>query len=223
MPPMPPQIFNPINPVFESVYTFIIIVLCFLVYFKTREIYELTKHKGIHYFRNAFLFFGLAYASRFFVHLILMGTIVLDFMIPGKMVQSIISYLILSYFSTLAILYLAYSTIWKKLKSNHFLIVSTMFALAIFALAVIAQSLVLISAIQFVLLLATIIISSLNKKDKKFSQSRVLYILLAVFWLINLFIVGPIKLRLYPLELILKIISLGVFAVIYYRVSRWIK
>ncbi|MCK5698593.1 MAG: hypothetical protein KAH93_02010, partial [Candidatus Aenigmarchaeota archaeon] len=53
---------DPIGFGIELAYTFIVVVLCFLVYYKTREIYDLTGYKGIKYFRRAFLFFGLAYA-----------------------------------------------------------------------------------------------------------------------------------------------------------------
>ncbi len=63
---MPP--FHLIDPTMLAVelgYTLIVVFICFIIYFKTREIYDLTKYEGIEYFRNTFLFFGLAYIFRF--------------------------------------------------------------------------------------------------------------------------------------------------------------
>jgi len=51
----------------DAIYTFIIILVCGIIYAKTRELYALTGHKGIHYFRNVFLFFALSYFFSFLV------------------------------------------------------------------------------------------------------------------------------------------------------------
>ncbi|MBU1976265.1 MAG: hypothetical protein KKG59_07725, partial [Nanoarchaeota archaeon] len=72
---MPPiHYFGPHNMIFELIYTLLIVFLCGFVYFKTTELYQLSKYKGISFFRNAFLFFGLAYAARLLLHLIMLGT-----------------------------------------------------------------------------------------------------------------------------------------------------
>jgi hypothetical protein len=59
---MPP---NPEFLILETVFTLVALVLGLLIYFKTKESYELTKHPGIRYFRDAFLFLGLSYLLRF--------------------------------------------------------------------------------------------------------------------------------------------------------------
>ena len=58
--------FGPIgvDPVIESVFSLVVIAACFMIYFKTKEIYELSQHKGLKYFRYVFLFFGITYLSR---------------------------------------------------------------------------------------------------------------------------------------------------------------
>ena len=48
----------------ELIYSFVIILCSLMVYFGTKELYELSSYKGIKYFREAFLFFAIAYAFR---------------------------------------------------------------------------------------------------------------------------------------------------------------
>ena len=67
MPPNMPFVFLPVLRIgSELIYTLIIIIMCGIIYFKTKEIFDLTKHKGIGFFRNTFLFFALSYLMRFF-------------------------------------------------------------------------------------------------------------------------------------------------------------
>ena len=49
----------------EPIYSVIIILFSLFIYLRTKEIYELTYYKGIKYFRNAFLFFGIALVEAF--------------------------------------------------------------------------------------------------------------------------------------------------------------
>ena len=51
----------------ELIYSFVIILCSLLIYFETKELYELSSHKGIKYFRRSFLFFGIAYFVRYFI------------------------------------------------------------------------------------------------------------------------------------------------------------
>jgi hypothetical protein len=209
------------GPWVELVYTFIIVILCFLVYFKTKELYALTKHKGIKYFRTAFLLFGLAYASRLLTYLITMGHIALDYMMPRPWLMGL-SIMVMSYLSTMAMVYLIYSTIWKRFRSLGFLLIANSVALLLFAISFFTRSLELITLVQFLLLIATIIISTiLHRKDKMLSNTRILYLLVSLFWLLSLFIVGPIRSRFFELEFVLRIASIAIFAIIYYRVSKW--
>ena len=41
--------FEPTLLIIEFFFTFISVILCFLIFSKTREMYELTKHEGIYY------------------------------------------------------------------------------------------------------------------------------------------------------------------------------
>lgn len=57
----------------EIIYSFVIIVCSLMIYFGTREIYRLSQHKGIKYFRTAFLFFAFAYFSRSFIKFLMIN------------------------------------------------------------------------------------------------------------------------------------------------------
>ena len=226
---MPPNIMH-INPFFdpmrfgtEIIYTVIIVLFCFLVYFKTREIYDLTKYKGIKFFRYAFLFFGLAYASRLFLHFLLVGNITFDLDLSRRIIMPFSS-LIVAYFSTMAIFYLVYSTIWKRIKYRHFMVFSSLIAISIALIAFISRSPIIVSLIQLILLVFAVIVSfEIHKKIKKISHIRILYLLIFVFWLVNLFVLGPKRFMPFEIKLFFQIISTVVFFLIYYRVSKWLK
>jgi hypothetical protein len=218
---IPPPQFWFAGPWVELVYTLVIVLLCFLVYFKTKELYDLTRHKGIKYFRLAFLLFGVAYATRLLTHLIMIGHIALDYMMPRGWLIGI-SMTAMSYLSTMAMVYLIYSTIWKRFNTMGFLLISNAIAIMLFAISFFTRSLELITLVQLLLLLATVVISTiLHRKDKMLSKTRVLYLLVSIFWLMSLFIVGPIRFRFFEIEFVLRIVSIAIFAIIYYRVSKW--
>src|SRR4030042_2689037 len=113
---MPP--FDPTIMIGEFVYTLIIVVFCGIIYWKTKEIYELTKYKGIKYFRNTFLFLGLSYLLRFVTHMAMMTTRALDYFIPRNAMMGI-TQLPVGNLSTMALFYLMYSLIWKRIEQTH--------------------------------------------------------------------------------------------------------
>ncbi len=205
----------------ELIYTIIIVFLCFLVYFRTKEIYELTRYKGIHYFRNAFLFFGLAYAARIFFRLFQLTSTAFDFFMPRGMMFPIMM-IPVGYLSTMAIFYLAYSTSWKKLSYRYFVILANATALIISAVAFFTRSPEILSYIQLGLLVVTIILG-VRKHKKKLSQARALYWLISIFWLINMFALGPRMFLPLGFKDLLQMISIVVFIIIYYKVRKWVK
>lgn len=206
----------------EFLYTLIVVFLCFLVYYKTKDIYNLTKYKGIGYFRSAFLFFGLSYASGFILHMLTFTSrLFFDSFIPRKIMFPLMI-IPVGYLSTMAIFYLSYSTIWKKIKYNHFIIFSNILAIAVSALAFISRSHILLSAVQLIFLIFTIIISFKQHKKGKKLQVRALYFLISAFWLINLFLIGPRRLLPFEVKILFQVVSLIVFAAIYYKAAKWV-
>ena len=181
----------------------------------------MTKYKGIHYFRNAFLFFGLAYAARLVFHLFQLTSIAFDFFIPRGMMFPIMMVPV-GYLSTMAIFYLAYSTSWKKISYRYFVILSNATALVITVVAFLTRSPEILSLIQLGLLVVTIILG-IRKHKKKLSQARALYWLISVFWLINMFALGPRMFLPFWFKEVQQAVSIGVFIAIYYKVRKWVK
>lgn len=207
----------------ELLYTFVVVVLCFLIYYKTKEIYDLTGHQGIRFFRYAFLFFGLAYASRIFLYFLLIGDTAFDIILPMKTVMAV-SALVMGYLSTMALLYLTYNTVRKKVEYEHFLHISNVIALIIAGFAFVSRSTIIVSFLQLLILLIAIVISFRDRENgKKRLPMRAIYFLIFVFWLVSLFIVGPRRVIPFEVTLASQVISIGVFLIIYYKVSKWVK
>jgi hypothetical protein len=226
MPPFMHNFFDPVRFSVELVYTLIVVILFFLVYQKTKDLFDLTKHEGIRSFRNAFLLFGLAYLARFVFHFLQLSRIVFDLEISRRFVFPA-SIVFTGYLSTVAIFYLTYSTIWQKISHRNFMIFSNMVALIISVIAFLSRSPFLLSLLQLVLLMFTLILSLRNKKHKKKSHVRALYLLISIFWLINLFLLEP-RIRLPPgldieVKFVFQAISIIVFIALYNRVAKWTK
>ncbi len=221
--PVPP-FFGPKIAGIELAYTVIVVFLCFLVYYKTKDMYNLTKYKGIGYFRKAFLFFGLAYASRFILHILTFTSrLIFDSYMPRRATFPLMM-IVVGYLSTMAIFYLTYSTVWKRINYKHFIIFSNVLAILVSAIAFISRSNILLSLLQLILLAFTIIISiKKHKKGKKKSHARALYLLISTFWLVNLLLVGPRRFVPFEFKVIMQLVSLVIFFVIYYKVKKWVK
>jgi hypothetical protein len=223
---MPPfQLIDPTELGAELGYTLIVVFLCLMIYFKTREIYDLTKHEGIKYFRLTFLFFALAYIFRF-LHIfsilerITFGTdLLMDFFrfFPFSLVFN-------GYFSTLAILSLTYSIIWKNLHIKHTLLMFNAVAILISSIAFISRSPLLLILAQAVLLIFAIILACyFYMKSRKFSQLFILYVLFLLFWVVNLLALGPRRFIPFEIQTAFQIISIAVIGIIYFKVTRWTK
>ncbi|MFH1849856.1 MAG: hypothetical protein ABH879_06755 [archaeon] len=200
----------------ETAYTLVVVFLCIYVFCKTKEMYDLTRHRGIRYFRNAFLFFGLAYSARLAFHMIQLGIASSGKFVPGRITFPL-AFTLVGYLSTMAIFCLAYSTAWKKVWYTQFLIGANAIAIGIAAVSYITRSPMVVGLVQLPLIVFTLISSNRGKK----SHARALYFLISLFWLVNLFVLGPRKMLPLEIKAALQLISLGVFAVLSYRVAKW--
>jgi len=62
------------------------------------------------------------------------------------------------------------------------------------------------------------------KKDKKsISQTKILYGLILVLWLINLWVIVPRGIMSFEIKIMLQLLSIIVFVLTYYKVSKWVK
>ncbi|MFH1052903.1 MAG: hypothetical protein V1740_00645 [Candidatus Woesearchaeota archaeon] len=217
------QFFDPSLYGIEFIYTILVVILCALVYFKTKEAYDLTKYKGIKYFRNAFLFFGLAYLARFLLHIITFTVFAFDFFVPRRLFFPI-AMIPVGYLSTLAIFYLTYSLVWKKINYPYFFLFSNIIAILVSIAAFVSRSHILLTGLQIILLLFTGVISlSKHSKGKKKYHARGLYLLITIFWVISLFLIGPNRFLPYEIKALFQVLSIIVFFTIYYKVIKWIK
>jgi hypothetical protein len=204
----------------EIIYSFVIIICCLMIYFGTRKLYELSSHKGIKYFRFSFLFFALAYFFRSFVKF--SAIIFNDHAIFGIHPQllSLASSFIFMYLSSIAIFYLLYSIIWKKLK--HKIIPYTFYIIAfiISVISIFSRSLlahIYVNLFLLILAFAIIYASSRFSKNKKTSKMHTIYLLLSTFLILNI-IDTFIPNFLQSFQLIIYLASLGIFLSILYKV-----
>jgi hypothetical protein len=206
----------------ELIYAFIIILVSLMVYFGTKELYELSNHKGIKYFRQAFLFFAIAY---FFRSLIKFGILFFDIRqiihfapyLLGPLTQ-----LIFIYSSFMAIFYLLYSVSWKKIDKSENKIHIFHFTAAIIALlSVIFNNPIfylIINILLFVFVTIIFFVSHNNSKKKK-NNLHIIYFLLFLFWLLNtLDILIPDALQSF--QLLIYLFSIGIFLTILYKVLK---
>lgn len=216
--------FEPFGFGIEIFYTLIIVILCSMIYLKTKESYDLTKHLGIKYFRNAFLFFSLSYAFRLLLEIVMFSDVSLSLWIP-KWIFLLLMLIPTSYLSTMGIFYLVFSSVWKK-PSNRYLVISSHITAVLLSIAaVLTRSHEILLLLQFVLLIAAITLSftTTHKEKKKLSSTKIIYVLILIFWLINLWTLKPHRMFPPELKLSLQIISVAIFVILYYRVLKWTK
>jgi hypothetical protein len=217
---MPPP-FHPYIFASEIVFTVLAFLFCILIYNKTRESYELTRHKGIRYFRMAFLFFGFSYVLSFLFGLIKFSQMTFQFFMPRELF-AFIFILPLGYLSTMGLFYLIYSIIWKRFSGRTMLIVSHALAVLLSIVSFLTRSHEMLLFLQCGLLILAAALS-FTLPGKHFSKARVLYLLVAILWLINLLVLGRPQPFSLPIELVSQVVSLCVFIMIYYRVTKWLR
>ncbi|KYK25039.1 hypothetical protein AYK26_02485 [Euryarchaeota archaeon SM23-78] len=218
-----PPFMDPNFLVIELIFSAIVILLALLIYFRTKEMYALTKHRGINYFRNAFLFFGLAYFFRFVFHLFRISRFLFDINISRQIIAPA-SLVLTSYLSTMAIFFLVLSTLWKKTKDKPLLQVAQGIAIIIAVLVAVFRTPEILTIAQLILLVFAVIMSYFSyKKSKKHSRLFIIYILLFIIWIFNISVLGPIWFLPFGLRMLSPLISIILFAIIYFRVSKWTK
>jgi len=180
----------------EVIYSFIIIACSLMIYFGTKELYELSSHKGIKYFRQAFLFFALAYFFRSFIKLIVFYFNVQGILsISPKLFNPLISQIALIfflYFSSMAVFYLLYSVRWKKWNSeNKKIYLFHLFTFIISLFIVLSKNALAYLGINFLLFFIVLsVVYTSYKNNKKIKSHKnnlyLIYLLLSFFWILNI-------------------------------------
>ena len=176
--------FVPYNPLFvyiEYFSLFIIILSSFIIYYKTREIYNLTEHKGIKYFRKGFLFMG-------FAHIFLLLNILLrPELFLGFDFGRGVGFPLFNLFNFIGIGYLFASIFSKKIKEYYIYVIT----LSVFFLSFLFQSRLLIGLYSLVLIfgLGIVSIMKFRKGNKRyFSQIYLIYILIFLSWILSMIV-----------------------------------
>jgi len=207
----------------ELIYAFLIIIVSLMIYFATKELYDLTKHKGIQYFRLAFLFFAVAFFFRSFIKIF-----VFFLEIPkeyGLLINQLLgtgTVFLFMYFSALAIFYLVYSVKHKKWNNKNLtIIIFQLLAIIIGVIVIISKNPYVILAINLLFLTSIlfVIFTTHSQRKNKHKSLYVIYILLFVFWILNIFnILIPNFLQFY--HLLIYLASISIFLSILYKVLR---
>ncbi len=177
----------------EILYALAVSLVCMVIVVKTDRFFRLSLHTGIRYFRNAFLFFGLAFIARY------VFGVLYDF--NADYIYAVKFFF--EYLLVMAGFFLFYSLVWKKFESSRQEYASSLFnaKIAIFHMmaAVIAVLDVLWSTYFFMFLsqilvfLFASLISYVNyRKDRrkhKFPKFYFIAMLLGFsVWVLNLLV-----------------------------------
>lgn len=200
----------------DIIFGLIIGIICFIIYFRTRELYELTSHKGIKYFRYAFLFFGFSFLAKMIFPF---SRIFFErsFFIPP------LNGFIMSFLGITAVLCLLYSLFWKQFREKSF---NHLFILILIALIIAGATLFgrlrfylfLIQALLFSIILIVSLVKYKGRKGKNI-QLHILYILLACSWIASSLALFASHISLL-IGLVLHIVSVVLFCVILSKVIK---
>ena len=176
--------------ILELLYALLIASICFIIFLKTDKFFRLSLHHGIKYFRNAFLFYGVAFVTRY-----IFG-VFSDFSID----YSDILRVFFEYFLIMAGFFLLYSLVWKKFDTekdssmfNGRIIVFHAIALVIAVLDNLWGTYLFMFASQIIVFLSASLISYSNyrkngKKHKFLNFYFVTMLMGLAAWVMNLLV-----------------------------------
>jgi hypothetical protein len=220
---MSPQVFVDTNRILiEISFSLIIILLCFFIYFSTRQMYKITKHKGINFFRNTFLFFALAYFFRFLFLAILLSKIG---SFPWELRGFHKPFLVFTgFFSSMAIISLTLSLIWKNMEDKYLEYTMYFIAFLIAINSYISKTSQNLLIFQLLLFIFAVILCLINQRKSNKNKSNILFLysLVYMFWLISLFSTTIMRLS-NTINILLLSLSTILFFIIFFKVRKWTK
>ncbi len=208
----------------ELIYSFIIIICSLMIYHATKEMYQLSSYKGIKYFRQAFLFFAIAYFFRYSIKFLLAFFDAKGILETSPMFIGIISLFFYLYFTSMAIFYLLYSIIWKNNSKNsrRLFYIFNIVALVIALVGIFFTGPEMPFILNIILLIIAFIVLLTNQKDYKKKKERnlfIIYTLLFIFGSLNIIdILVPDFFQFFQMALYLA--SISIFMIILYKVLK---
>jgi hypothetical protein len=179
--------------VLEAFYALIICSVCMLIVLKTDKFYKLSLHKGIRYFRNAFFFYGVAFAVRY------VFGVFSDFSLHYAFLLG----MLFEYFLIMAGFFLLYSLIYRKIESpaeyyrssllNPKIFVFHIMAFMISVMGYLWQTYFFMFFSQIVVFFCAMIISLVNHKNYGKQRKFLKFYFIAMFfgfaaWTLNLLV-----------------------------------
>ncbi|MCB9362121.1 hypothetical protein H6504_01675 [Candidatus Woesearchaeota archaeon] len=203
----------------ELVFFLIVTALCLYIYIRTKEIYELSGHKGLFFFRNTFLFFAIAFFFRLLHILIIFSKDFFGIMLRGEV--HMVSLLVVGYASTVALFSLTATILardipWSKVQTD---IAMQLIALVVIIGVFITGSYNIILLLNMIMILVMLIALFITHKKKILSVNRITYLLLIAFWLVTMMAFTPGRLDL-TTKLVLYALTAAIFISIFIRVNK---
>jgi hypothetical protein len=176
--------------IFKCFYALVVILINILIVIKADRFYKLSLHNGLRYFRNAFLFFGLAFASRYFLKFV--------FDLVSLYHIRFVSVYLFEFFLVVGGFFLLYSLLWRRFESpkpfsslfNPITALFYVLALIIALIDLLWRFHYLLFISQIILFLYAVIISysnyKRNRNTHKFPKFYFVAMILAlVVWILN--------------------------------------
>jgi len=101
----------------KLIYGIILLIIFIVIVVKTHRLFHISLHQGIRYFRNAFFFYGVAFAMRYLFRAL---SFYRDWIYP-------VSNFLFEYFIIMAGFFLMYSLMWKKIDGSNQAQISSLF------------------------------------------------------------------------------------------------
>ena len=172
-------------------FALIVVLICMVIVFKTHKLFRLSSYTGIRYFRNAFFFYGIGFAIRFFI-----GSPIFDNKYLSAYYPAINS--LFEFFLVMAGFFLLYSLLWKNFEHRKHSL-SSLFNFKIFIFYLVAFIIVVLDSIwktnyfmfasQILLFVLASGISYLNyikKKNREFLKFYFIAMILSLIaWVLN--------------------------------------
>jgi len=98
--------------ILKPIYGLLIGLICFIIVLRVDKIFRLSLHQGIRYFRNAFVFYGIAFLVRY-----ILGALINFGYLSGDYFNLVT--LVFKYFLIMAGFFLLQSLIWKRVEGPN--------------------------------------------------------------------------------------------------------
>jgi len=201
----------------EILYSLIILFSSLMIFVATRELYSLSNHKGIRYFRISFLFLALAFFIRTFIKFTIgyLGSEgILD--IAPRFAGQVTGFIFV-YLTTMAAFYLVLSLLAKKTSEKNPLIAFHIISILTGIILVTSRNVLLVFGLMNAILILLLIAAFASHKKKQKNKVYTTYSLLFIFLALNILdIIVPSFFQTF--QLLIYLASTVVFLLILYKV-----